>query len=83
MSEFLTVLLLTAGLDAAWIYYFLYSVRKKPAVSAAFSGIIALMTANVTISYTQSPNLKYAYVLGALIGTYLAVRFSPLDKSTS
>lgn len=73
--QFLIVFLITATADVCWTRY-IQSVEKMLAVqSGAWSALVILLGATVTIGYVQQPSLIVAAVLGAFVGTFVTVAY--------
>lgn len=81
LPSFLAVAAVTAVVDAVWAWWVLATAQRRPWLSALTAGLIMKLQAYVTTSYIHEPALQNAAVVGAVVGTYLAVRFGPLDKT--
>lgn len=79
---FALVFLGLVAIDFCWTVY-IDKVAKQQAVPAgAWSAMITLLSAVVVVAYTTNPILIVAAVLGAFVGTVLAVNMNK-RKSTA
>lgn len=78
--QFFLVFLSLIAVDICWTFY-IANVNAKHAVKAAlWSASIMLCGAFATISYVHDKRLLTAAILGALVGTFAAVKISGKDK---
>lgn len=70
----ITVFISTLLVDIVWAYYFIKIAQKKPNQAGVLSILIALSSAYVTISYVSNPYFLIPVIIGAYIGTYVAVK---------
>ena len=79
---FVLVFLGLVAIDFCWTVY-IDKVAKQQAVPAGvWSAMITLLSAVVVVAYTTNPILIIAAVLGAFVGTVLAVKWTKY-KSTA
>lgn len=76
---FLVFLCVTAT-DATWAIYII-EVSQKNALSASlWGGLISLLTAVGVIAYTKDRRFLIATVAGAIVGTYIAVKYIAVNN---
>ena len=63
------------ALDYIWAMYTIYLVAKRPALAGLFASGIMLVNSFLTLGYVNDPTLIMPLMLGAFVGTFLAVRF--------
>lgn len=78
---FILVFLGLVAIDFCWTFYIAKVAERKAIQSGAWSAMITLLSAFVVVAYTTNPILIVAAVLGAFVGTVLAVKMNK-DKST-
>lgn len=62
-----------AALDFVWARYTYHLVKKNPCAAGVYSSLIVLLNGVCTIMYVDDPHLLIAAVLGAFVGTVIAV----------
>jgi uncharacterized protein YneF (UPF0154 family) len=71
---FILVFVATIIADILWTYYIRRVSQGKAFQSALYASLVYANTVFVTIMYTENRWLGIAVVLGAFIGTYIAVK---------
>jgi hypothetical protein len=73
VSKFIMVFLATLAADFCWTKYNIHSAAKHPHRAALWSGLIVAFGAVSFLSYVDDHRLTVAAILGAYVGTWLAV----------
>jgi len=63
------------ALDYIWAMYTIYLVAKRPVLAGTFASGLMLVNSLITLGYVNEPTLIAPLMVGAFVGTYLAVRF--------
>lgn len=79
---FILVFLGLVAIDFCWTFYIAKVAEKKAVEAGLWSAGITLLSAGVVVAYTTNPVLVVAAVLGAFVGTVLAVRMNK-EKPTA
>lgn len=77
LLQFTSVFVAMVAADACWAKYMRYVAEGHATKAATWSAAIILVGAVAVVSYVNDHRLLIAAVLGAWVGTYLAVRRSP------
>lgn len=76
IGKFFMVMGLMVVVDACWAKYTLAMQRKDAMISGLWSVGIMLCGALVTVNYVGDKTMLIPAVIGAFLGTYLAVKHS-------
>lgn len=66
--------------DIAWTYYFMKVEERKSIGAALWSSLIIVFGMFTTISYVDDRTLSIAAILGAFIGTFIAVEIKKKNE---
>jgi hypothetical protein len=72
--KFLLVFLCVTATDACWAIYILRIAEKKALAASLWGSLISLLAAFTVVSYTEDHRLIVAMVIGAFVGTWLAIK---------
>jgi hypothetical protein len=75
--KFIFVFLLVTFVDFIWAKYIAHIAKSHAIKASLYSGLLTLISSLVTIAYVGDHRMIIPAALGALVGTYLAVK---LDK---
>jgi len=73
--KFVLILLCVSATDAAWAIYIIKASQKKAVPASIWGSVISLLTTFTVIAYTEDHKFVIATVLGAFIGTYIAIKY--------
>lgn len=59
--------------DVSWTYYFMKVEERKSIGASVWSSLIIVFGMFTTINYVDDRSLSIAAIIGAFIGTYLAI----------
>lgn len=80
---FLLVILSVCIADICWTMYFIETEKRRPVSAAMWSSLIMIAGTFTTTQYVSDRRYAIAAIIGAFIGTYIAVewkRRSEIDK---
>lgn len=69
-----------AALDFVWVHYTHATQRHQAGLAATYAGIILLFNGTVVIGYTEHNWMLVPAILGAVGGTYVAMKVAKKDK---
>lgn len=72
--KFIAVFCAVTATDACWTLYIIRVAEKKALEASSWASIISLMTSFTVIAYTENHYFIIATVLGAFVGTLLAIK---------
>lgn len=72
--KFFLVFICVTATDACWAIYIIKIAEKKALAASVWGSIISLLAAFTVVSYTQDHRFIVAMVLGAFVGTWVAVK---------
>ena len=76
MLKFIFVFLLVTVVDFIWARY-IANIAKNNAVKAScYAAVLTLIGSVVTITYVEDHRMIIPSALGALVGTYLAIKLN-------
>ena len=76
----LTVFSAMAALDFVWVKYTHATQRHQAYRASAYAGVILLFNGTVVIGYTEHNWMLAPAILGAVIGTFAAMKLAKKDK---
>ena len=81
--QFALVFFALIVVDFCWTFYIAKVAEGKAVAAATWSALIMVIGAFTTISYLEDKRLLIAAIIGAWVGTFLAVRFKKGETGTA
>lgn len=72
--KFFLVFICVTATDACWAIYIIKIAEKKALAASLWGSLISVLAAFTVVSYTQDNRFIIAMVLGAFVGTWVAVK---------
>ncbi len=79
--QFICVMTSMILADICWTYYFIKVEERKSLHAAIWSSLIIIFGIFTTINYVEDRTLVIAAILGAFIGTFIAVEIKKRSES--